>query len=151
MSGTILPICFQTGLLKKKKLFLLANMAVVVLRFCSVISKPDGPLAVLPTRSARAALSQKTKLYPPARFLCDSLNVPHVLLWQVRGRQLAPFTVFSAAWGKKGQRQYVACKPLDNSITGQPGGRDCRVYAYLCRSSGSFPVLFFFPLLPSTL
>ena len=41
------------------------------------------------SQRAGAAPSHKTKLRPPALFLCDSLDVPHSLLWRVRGRRLA--------------------------------------------------------------
>lgn len=65
---------------------------------------------ILPTGSANAASIQKTKLYPPALFLCDSCDIPlffsfFFLLCWVTGRQLALYTIFIAMW--EGQRMVV--------------------------------------------
>lgn len=110
--------------------------------------QPAGQLVGHPankvSQRAGAAPSQKTKLRPPALFLCDSLDVPHFLLWRVRGRRLA---LFSLPGKKKKRWQWVACKPLDSSITGEAGGRDRRVEcALVCYyDQGVFLSVFFFP------
>ena len=100
-----------------------ANMTIQTIAtfkscFCSVISQPatqlsfqqgqpasnlsaSQPISQPAIQSAKVAPSQKTKLYPPARFLCDSLDVPHFLLWQVRGHLLVVFAAFISVWKKK--------------------------------------------------